>query len=242
LTTTLRGRVANTNLSVSYVLGNSRAWGGQPTASYSGNGIAITPNRQFNDEEWGPTRHDERHRLVMSGVVELPGNFQLAPFVQLASSRPYTPSTGFDSNGDGQINIVDRLCAGVDPAAVFAVRGNSAAISALNPNGCTLAQVNSVRSGFLVNPDGSIDERSGRFFNADLRVAKNFAFDQRVLKIYVDFYNLFNTENLSFTLRPEESRATGPTSFMQPVSLYGPGFGPAVGRPFTASIGARFEF
>jgi hypothetical protein len=242
LTTTLRGRVENTTLSVSYVLGNSRAWGGQPTASYSGNGIAITPDRQFNDEEWGPTRHDERHRVVMSGVVEVRGGFQISPFLQLASSRPYTPTTGFDSNGDGQINIVDRLCAGVDPAAVFAVRGDSAAIGAMNPNGCALGQVNSQRTGFVVNPDGSIDERSGRFFNTDLRVAKNFAFDRRVLKVYVDFYNLFNTENLSYTLRPEESRATGTTSFMQPVSLYGPGFGPAVGRPFTASIGARFEF
>lgn len=63
-----------------------------------------------------------------------------------------------------------------------------------------------------------------------------------MLRIYVDFYNLFNTENLSFTLRPEESRATSSSGFMQPVSLYGPGFGPAVGRPFTASIGTRFEF
>ena len=242
LTTTLRGRVGNTNLSVSYVLGSSRAWGGQPTASYSGNGIAITPTQQFRDEEWGPTRHDERHRLVASGVVELPAGFQISPFVQLSSSRPYTPTTGADSNGDGQINIVDRLCAGVDPAAVFAVRGNGAAIAAMNPNGCALADVNTLRTGFVVNPDGSIDERSGRFFNTDLRITKNFPINRQMLRVYVDFYNVFNTENLSFTLRPEESRASGPTSFMQPVSLYGPGFGPPVGRPFTASIGARFEF
>ena len=242
LTTTLRGRAGATTLSVSYVLANSRAWGGQPTASYSGNGVAIRPEVQFNDEEWGPTRHDERHRVIASGVVELPAGFQVSPIVQIASSRPYTLTTGFDSNGDGFISISDRLCAGVDPAAVFAVRGNATAIGALNPNGCTQAQVNSRRTGFVANADGSFDERSGRFFNTDLRVTKNFAFDRRVLRVYVDFYNLFNTENLSYTLRPEESRATGTTSFMQPVSLYGPGFGPAVGRPFTASIGARFEF
>ena len=140
------------------------------------------------------------------------------------------------------ISISDRLCAGVDPAAVFAVSGNEAAISALNPNGCALGPVNSQRTGFVVNPDGSIDERSGRFFNTDLRVTKNFPINTRMLRVYVDFYNLFNTENLSLTLRPEESRAVSASGFMQPVSLYGPGFGPAVGRPFTASIGARFEF
>jgi carboxypeptidase family protein/TonB-dependent receptor-like protein len=242
LTTTLRGRLANTTLSVSYVLANSRAWGGQPTASYSGNGIAVRPEVQFNDEEWGPTRHDERHRVVASGVVELPMGFQVSPIVQLASSRPYTLTTGADSNGDGLISLTDRLCEGVSPEAVFAARGNSAAINALNPNGCRLSRVNQQRSGFVVNPDGSIDERSGRFFNTDLRITKNFGFNQRVLRVYVDFYNLFNTENLSFTLRPEESRATSASGFMQPVSLYGPGFGPPVGRPFTASIGARFEF
>jgi hypothetical protein len=242
LTTTLRGRAGNSTLSLSYVLANSRAWGGQPTASYSGNGIAITPTQQFRVEEWGPTRHDERHRVIASGVVELPAGFQVSPFIQIASSRPYTPTTGADSNGDGQINIVDRLCAGVDPAAVFAVRGNAAAIAAMNPNGCALADVNTQRTGFVVNPDGSIDERSGRFFNADLRITKNFAINRRMLRVYVDFYNVFNTENLSFTLRPEESRASSASGFMQPVSLYGPGFGPAVGRPFTASFGARFEF
>ncbi|MGH9960231.1 MAG: TonB-dependent receptor domain-containing protein, partial [Pyrinomonadaceae bacterium] len=42
-TTTLRRRTKNTTLSASYVLANSRSWGGQPVASYSGNAIQITP-------------------------------------------------------------------------------------------------------------------------------------------------------------------------------------------------------
>jgi hypothetical protein len=29
---------------------------------------------------------------------------------------------------------------------------------------------------------------------------------------------------------------------MQPVSLFGPGFGPPVGRPLTLQLGARFDF
>jgi hypothetical protein len=62
-----------------------------------------------------------------------------------------------------------------------------------------------------------------------------------MLRVYVDFYDLIDTENLVFTRRPEKSRASSPTEFMQPVSLFGPGFCPAVGRPFTASIGARLE-
>jgi hypothetical protein len=242
LTTTLRGSAGRATLSLSYVLSYSRALGGQPTASYSGNGIAVTPEQQFRDEEWGPTRHDERHRIVASGVFELPAGFQVAPIVQLSSSRPYTPFVGFDINGDGQTNILDRVCERTSLDAVFRARGDLAAIRALNPNGCTPVGPNSQRTGFVVNADGSIEERSGRFFNTDLRVTRNFAYDRFVVRVYADFFNLFNTENLAFTLRPEQTSAASASAFMQPVSLYGPGFGPPVGRPFTASFGARVEF
>jgi hypothetical protein len=241
-TTTVRGRTARALVSLSYVLANSRALGGQPTASYSGNGIAISPDDQFREGEWGPTRLDERHRIVASGVIDLPYGVQLSPIVQFASARPYTPTVGFDVNGDGQTNIVDRLCSGVSVASVFAVRGDVTAIRALNPNGCALTPVNSQRSGFVVGTDGSVEERAGHFFNADLRVTKSFALGRRAVKAYVDFFNVFNTENLSFALRPEQSAANVAGTFMQPVSLFGPGFGPPVGRPFTASFGARFEF
>jgi hypothetical protein len=242
-TTTIRGRTSRALVSLSYVLASSRAWGGQPTASYSGNAIAISPDDQFRDSEWGPTRLDERHRIVGSAVLEMPFGFQLSPILQFATARPYTPVVGFDINGDGQTNIVDRLCSGVSVESVFAVRGDVPAIRALNPNGCTPTRVNSQRRGFVVNAEGAVEERSGNFFNTDLRITKGFNIGGRAtVKVFTDFFNIFNSENLSFTLRPEQSPANVRTSFLQPVSLYGPGFGPPVGRPFTASIGARFEF
>lgn len=243
-TTTLRGRVGRSTVSLSYVLASSRSWGGQPTASYSGNGIAIDPELQFNEEEFGPTRLDERHRIVASAVLELPLGFQLAPIVQFASSRPYSLNTGFDIDGDG-LATVDRLCADTDPAAVFDVRGNTTAIRALNPLGCTQAQVNTRRGGFVVNADGSISEHSGRYFNVDVRLTKTFSFGRRVrLRLYGDFYNIFDTENLYFGSngRLGLSTATSGGTFQQASSLYGPGFGPPVGRPFTAVVGARIEF
>ncbi len=243
ITTTLKGRTGRATMSVSYVLARSLAWGGQPVASYSGNGIAVTPEHQFVTNEWGPTRMDERHRLVASGTIDLPQGFQVSSLLQLASSRPYTPIVGFDINGDGLTNIVDRLCEGVKLADVFAARGNLTAIRALNPNNCQRQSVNNQRNGFVVNPDGTVEERSGRFFNVDVRVSKQFTFGNRAnVRIFADFYNLFNTENLSFTLRPEQSSAASASAFVQPVSLFGPGFGPPVGRPFTASFGARFAF
>ncbi|MGH9900800.1 MAG: TonB-dependent receptor domain-containing protein, partial [Pyrinomonadaceae bacterium] len=249
-TTTLRARRRKATFSASYVLANSRSWGGQPVASYTGNGIAVAPENQFKPEEFGPTRFDERHRIVISGVFDLPYGFQLAPILQLASSRPYSPTTGVDIDGDG-LATNDRLCAGVNPLDVLrsviatgpTLPSVSDRVRALNPRGCTQSEVNSQRSGFIVRSDGSIEERSGRFFNVDLRAGKNFTFGERFrLSAYADFYNLFNVENLSYANRFGLSAATAPGTFVQTFSLYGPGFGPPVGRPLTVQFGFRFSF
>ena len=243
LTTTFKYRTSNILFNASYVLASSRAWGGQPTASYSGNGIAIAPENQFAEGEYGPTRMDERHRIVLSGVIGLPWGFQLSPILQYGSPRPFSANTGFDIDGDG-LFAIDRLCEGVDPAAAFAVRGNLASLQALNPLGCRQAPVNSLRSGFVVNGT-DIEERSHRFFNVDLRISKMFRFGERFrLSLNADLFNLFNTENLAYgsNARLGLSVATSAATFLQPSSLYGPGFGPPIGRPFTAQFGARFTF
>jgi hypothetical protein len=90
---------------------------------------------------------------------------------------------------------------------------------------------------------GNIEERSGRFVNIDTRVTKTFAVGERVkLKAYVNFFNLFNRENLSFGDRLGLSLISSRDTFVQPSSLYGPGFGPPVGLPFTVQVGGRVEF
>lgn len=240
-TTQLRGRFSRATFSLSYVLANSRSWGGQPVASYSGNGIQIAPENQFKPGEFGPTRFDERHRIVMSGVFDLDGGIQFSPIVQFATARPYSLNTGVDIDGDG-IPTIDRLCADTDISAVFAARGNPTMIRTLNPRGCRQLSVNSQRTGLVINGT-TLEEINGRFFNVDLRVSKIFSFGERVkARGFVDFFNLFNRANLSFASRIGLSPATSAGNFMQALSLYGPGFGPPVGRPRTLQFGARFDF
>ncbi|HEX8142246.1 MAG TPA: TonB-dependent receptor [Pyrinomonadaceae bacterium] len=240
-TTTLRRRTRRTLFSASYVLSNARSWGGQPTASYTGNGIAVTPEQQFRPEEFGPSRIDERHRIVMSGVFDLPYNFQLAPIVQLASSRPYSPLANFDIDGDGR-RTIDRLCEGTDIRAALTASLAGTALGGAQTPGCRQVQVNSLRHGFVVDSAGNIDERSGRYFNVDLRVQKTFAIGEKLrLRGYLNFFNLFNTENLSFGNRFGFT-TFGADNFAQPASLYGPGFGPPVGIPFTLQLGVRADF
>ena len=132
-TTTLQGPLRHAARSRSATCWPARdSWGGQPTASYSGNGIAIDPENQFKEEEFGPTRLDERHRIVASGVFDLPMGFQVAPVFQYATARPYSLNTGFDIDGDG---LDDRRPAlrGRRPGAVFAVRGNAGADPGAQP-------------------------------------------------------------------------------------------------------------
>jgi hypothetical protein len=126
-----------------------------------------------------------------------------------------------------------------------AVRGNATAIRVLNPLGCQQIVVNTQRDGFIVNADGSVEERNSRYLNMDLRVTKTVRLSNRLLvKGYVDFYNLFDTENLYFGSngRLGLSSATATGQFMQASSLYGPGVGPPVGRPLTVVFGGRVEF
>jgi carboxypeptidase family protein/TonB-dependent receptor-like protein len=51
--------------------------------------------------ERGPATHDQRHRLVVSGLYRLPWGVQVASVVTAASGRPFTPLAGADVNGDG---------------------------------------------------------------------------------------------------------------------------------------------
>ena len=71
--------------------------------------------------EWGPTGQDERHRLVATGIFDLPYGIQLSPVFQVASARPYTLTAGSDLNADGNNN--DRW---IDPATGQQVSINSA--------------------------------------------------------------------------------------------------------------------
>jgi Carboxypeptidase regulatory-like domain/TonB dependent receptor len=58
--------------------------------------IGFDPGR-----ERGPSLQDQRHRLVLSGVIQLPRQFQVSSIVTVASGRPYNILAGADLNGDG---------------------------------------------------------------------------------------------------------------------------------------------
>lgn len=108
---TLKRRFSrNFQFQISDVISWARGWGGQPTSSYGGSGLNITPDREFLPGEFGPTNFDERNRFTASGVFQLPYGFEVAPIFQASTGRPYTALAGEDLDGDGR-STIDRACA-----------------------------------------------------------------------------------------------------------------------------------
>ena len=72
-------------IQVSYVLSWSRAWADSPWLCTWKSGVVVTPQQQFQPNEFARTDFDERSRFVFSGVFALPAGFELSPIFQAAS-------------------------------------------------------------------------------------------------------------------------------------------------------------
>jgi hypothetical protein len=73
--------------------------------------------------ERGPSANDQRHRVVLSGLYELPWSLQVSAVLSAGSGRPFTPRAGEDLNGDGVLSDRARR----DPAdPLSSVERNSA--------------------------------------------------------------------------------------------------------------------
>ncbi len=92
-------------LNAHYTLSRAEGWFGIISD------FGLQPQNPFNkfdrDADFGYSGEDERHRFVVSGVFDLPWDFQVSPILQLSSARPYSlfPEGGaVDINRDGVVN------------------------------------------------------------------------------------------------------------------------------------------
>ncbi len=211
----------------SYVLSWSRSWGGFPVASYGGSGLAVTPEQQFQPNEFNRTNFDERSRFVFSGVFQLPYGIGLAPIFQAASARPYSFLAGTDLDGDGRV-VIDRVCEG------------STLTDPITTSGCTMIKPNTL---------------TGKpYVETDLRIDKTFKLGERVkLAIDWEFYNLFNRANFCNSYEESVSAGLPPNgTFNTPQSFCnGPsnaqfggvsGYDAAAIKSFSSQFGFRLVF
>lgn len=104
-------RFSRTAFQINYALAWARGMAG--SAELTTQGFHIPPQipSPFGGEldhpwEWGPTGFDERHRVAVAGVFNLPFGFDVSPTVTAASPRPYTQFRGVNPSGDGFLQLL----------------------------------------------------------------------------------------------------------------------------------------
>jgi hypothetical protein len=130
----------------------------------------------FSIERYGAA--DRRHRLVTSGIAQLPGDVMLSVIADFRSSLRFAPSSGLDLNGDGY--AID-LPAGVMPGT-----------------GCrdlNLDAVNTFRRGRGLTDVTTVD--CPGFANVDLRLSKTFRIATYRAEFIAQLFNIFNRANFN---------------------------------------------
>ena len=211
--------------------------------AYNGNSAAFRnrawdPFNYFAPYEYGPTPNDSRHRFSLSGVVNLPGGFQLAPILQAETGRPYTAGYG------GSVDVLGTGSGrGTSHVVVFNDRPNdlTATLRQFGDPGASNANRvlyrNCLRSGQCTfAPFDNV--RGQPFFNVDLRVSKNFRFRESLnLTTFFQMFDLTNRANFGNNYVSDVRLSTygTPNAFITPS-------GNILPHSFAGEIGVRFAF
>lgn len=227
-----RRRLSNRfSLNTSYVMSRAVAYNGDAGAFRN---RATDVNNIFAEADFGPTPNDERHRVVVSGLVDLPWGIQVAPIMQLASARPYNSTMG----------LGDVFNLGGGTGAVHAIVNNSAPNDLLanrNSNLTTAAALARVRACLAAGtcrqaPFNNL--RGQEFFQLDTRLSKDIKFgDRATLKLIFQAFNLTNRANFGNNFNGNIRSA----SFGKPLGFIAPS-GVFVPRSFSGEFGAQFTF
>ncbi|HEY1658565.1 MAG TPA: carboxypeptidase regulatory-like domain-containing protein [Candidatus Sulfotelmatobacter sp.] len=102
----LQGNTRRFNLVANYTLSKAQTWGcvlGELFDYVDG----VCPNQPgtpnagflnaFGQGDYGPSGEDVRHRIVLAGIVHIPGGFELSTVNQIESARPITITTADNS-------------------------------------------------------------------------------------------------------------------------------------------------
>ncbi len=181
----------------------------------------------FAAHDFGPTPNHERHRWVISGVVDLPWGVRFAPIMQLASARPYTPIEGIDvfGWGGGRGNAHAIVLKG-SPNDLLATKSYTAAQlrSCLGTGDCF-----QVPFSYL---------RGQTFFQWDARVSKTVKLGEKpLLELVFQAFDLTNRANFgnNFVSNVRSPQFGKPNGFITPSGVLVP-------RSFGGEFGAQFRF
>ena len=91
-------------LNANYTISRAMGWGiqsGNPLVGSGFRNYPHDPRNLWDPRDFGPTPNDERHHVTISGMVQLPWGFDVAPILQFGTARPYDLNEGYDVLGIG---------------------------------------------------------------------------------------------------------------------------------------------
>jgi hypothetical protein len=192
--------------------------------------------------EWGPTPNDRRHRLVLSGVVDVGAGLQLSGVWTVSSG---VPMDILMPGGQTRIPVLSRNAGG----RVFKTAADlNAYLTTLNANGGIDGEPLP-----LVSPDARFNDA---FSSVDVRLSKRLRLGRANVDLLAEVFNLLNTTNIlgtgtvnysgfSNVLVRDSDDPSDPgyltsSSFGKPVSTAGGVFGS--GGPRALQLGAKVSF
>jgi Carboxypeptidase regulatory-like domain/TonB dependent receptor len=213
------------SINSSYVLSKAMAFNGNSAAF--GNGPTDELN-WFAAHDWGPTPADERNRITISGIVNLPWGVTFTPIMQWATGRPYNLTEGItDVYGYGSgVGTTHDIVLASAPQNLTATAGYTDAqlLSCLAANTCYQLPYNYARGEDL--------------FQLDARFGKIFTFKERIkLEVFFQAFDLTNRANFGTSYGGNIRTST----FMQPTGFI-TASNAVVPFSFTGEFGARFSF
>jgi hypothetical protein len=177
--------------------------------------------------EFGPSTNDERHHVTISGLVELPHGFQLAPIMQFGSARPYQLSNSDNplNPGGGTATAVVVPKSSPNDFFAFASDDTAARICYYVSGDCTVAKYAPLRG----DP----------FFQLDMSLAKNLKLGEKMnLKFVAQAFNLTNRANYGGNFNGDVADPASfghPQGFINPSSTFTP-------RSVWGEFGVHFTF
>jgi Carboxypeptidase regulatory-like domain/TonB dependent receptor len=215
----------NFSVNASYVLSQALAYNGNSAAF--GNAPTNLLN-WFSPTDFGPTPADERHRIVISGIVDLKWGIRVTPIMQWATGRPYNATEGItDVYGFGSgVGATHAIVLNSDPNNLTATASYTDAqlLACLSADTCHQVPYNYLRGA--------------DFFELDARFGKIFRIHERAnLEVFFQAFDMTNYANFgtSYGGNIRTSTFEQPTGFITTSGVVIP-------KSFAGEFGARFSF
>ena len=132
------------------------------------------------DDSYAYGNNDQRHRAVVNGSFNLPGDVQVSGLLIARSATPFNITTGADNNRNTTFNDRPDLAPGVE-IGTDAMRDRNSFIAP------------GTRTGNLPRNAG----RGDAFWQIDLRVSKPIQWQRYRLELLAEAFNLTNRANLN---------------------------------------------